>query len=75
LEGVNQDYLNEQRAKKEQEMIYQMQQEEEEKRNQAIVVPTANLLERNEWAAEKRRGSVSPVFGNSCWSSPSLMNR
>ncbi|KAL7512517.1 hypothetical protein ACHAXN_009482 [Cyclotella atomus] len=68
LEGVNEDYLKEQQQRQEQERL----QMEEEKRNQSVFVPTTNLLQRNEWAAEKRN---SPVFGNGLWSSPSLENR
>jgi hypothetical protein len=69
LEGVNEDYLKEQQQRQEQERL----QMEEEKRNQSVFVPTTNLLQRNEWAAEKNRNS--PVFGNGLWSSPSLENR
>jgi hypothetical protein len=77
LEGVSEDYLKEQQMKKEreeQERLLQVKLEEE-KRNQAVFVPTTNLLQHNEWAAEKNHTSVSPIFGSSCWTSPSLMNR
>ncbi|KAL7481183.1 hypothetical protein ACHAW6_006857 [Cyclotella cf. meneghiniana] len=77
LEGVNEDYLKEQQMKKEreeQERLVQVKLEEE-KRNQAVFVPTTNLLQHNKWASEKNQTSVSPIFGSSCWTSPSLMNR
>lgn len=67
LEGVNEDYLKEQQQKQEQERL----QMEEEKRNQAVFVPTTNLLQRNEWASEKSHSS--PMFGNGLWSSPSTL--
>jgi hypothetical protein len=66
LEGVNEDYLKEQQTKQEQNRLHQ-EQMEEEKRNQAVFVPTTNLLQHNEWAADKSR--ASPVFGKSVWSS------
>ena len=69
LEGVNEDYLKEQQVRKEQERLYRM---EEEKKNQAVFVPTTNLLQRNEWALEKK--NALPTFGNGLWSSPNPLD-